>query len=75
MAKSQNKTVATTTNVIDFLATLDDAQQQRDSETLVKIMQKVTGQPPVMWGTSIIGFGHVTITSGSVLAKASYRSM
>lgn len=63
MTKAQNKTIATTGSVSDFLTTLEDAEQRHDSETLIKIMQGVTGAPPVMWGTSIIGFGAIVIKS------------
>ena len=51
----QPKTVATKDNVIDYLATLDGSQQ-RDSQTLIGMMQKASGEPPVLWG-KIIGFG------------------
>ncbi len=49
------KTVATSSSVLEYLATLDDSQQ-RDSQTLIEIMQDVSGEAPVMWG-KIIGFG------------------
>lgn len=49
------KTIATDDSVIDYLATLN-ISQQRDSQTLVEMMQKVSGEPPVLWG-KIIGFG------------------
>lgn len=55
-----NKTIPTQTDVIDFLATLDNDEQRRDSEVLVEMMRDVSGEPPVMWGTSIIGFGVFT---------------
>ncbi len=51
-----NKTVANDSSVIDFLSTLDE-EQQRDSQVLATIMSDVSGEPPVMWGASIIGFG------------------
>jgi hypothetical protein len=63
--KAQNKTVANNASIIDFLASLDDDQQRRDSESLIEIMQDITGEPPVMWGTAIIGFGNVHVTSPS----------
>lgn len=61
-----NKTVPTSSNVIDFLATLEDDQQRRESEELVAIMQEISGEVPVMWGPSIIGFGslHYKYESG-----------
>ncbi len=51
----QPKTVATSDSVIDYLATLDKSQQ-RDSQILIDMMQKASGEPPVLWG-KIIGFG------------------
>lgn len=55
--QAQNKTVPTNANVLEFLANFDDGQR-KDSETLITLMQKISGKPPVMWGPSIIGFGH-----------------
>lgn len=52
-----NKTTATDKKAADFLNTLDDAQQIDDSLTLIDIMKRVSGEEPVMWGSSIIGFG------------------
>ena len=51
-----NKATATSDDVYDFLATVDDAQKRQDSLALIEMMQDVTGHPPVMWGPSIIGF-------------------
>lgn len=62
---SSAKTVPTRTNPIDFLATLDSDEQRRDSEALIKMMHDISGKPPVMWGTSIIGFGQFTYTYSS----------
>lgn len=60
-----NKTIPTDASVQKFLATLDE-QQRRDSEMLIEIMQSVSGEPPVMWGSSIVGFGqyHYKYASG-----------
>lgn len=57
MNKNQNKTVATDQDVTNFVAGLDDPQQREDSQTLIDIMSQVSGEQPVMWGSSIIGFG------------------
>ena len=56
MSNAKMKTVPTTADVLEFLARLDDSQQRQDSETLIEVMQKVSGKPPVMWGPAIIGF-------------------
>jgi len=64
MTKAENKTVATTANVSEFVGQLDE-QQRQDSQKLIEIMSDVTGESPVMWGTSIIGFGTVSLTYAS----------
>lgn len=58
MAKSQNKTTETEDSVGDFLASISDQTKRADSEKLVEIFEKVTGEKPKMWGTAIIGFGN-----------------
>jgi hypothetical protein len=40
-----------------FLAKVKDAGVREDCEALVALMSAVTKAPPVMWGTSIVGFG------------------
>lgn len=64
MAKYKPKTIATAESVIDYLATLDEPQR-RDCQLLIDMMQRVSGEPPVLWG-SIIGFGsyHYVTKSG-----------
>jgi hypothetical protein len=40
--------------------------RRRDAETLLDLMSRVTGERPLMWGASIIGFGiyHYKYASG-----------
>lgn len=57
MAKYEIKTKKSDASVDDFINSVKDDQQRRDAKALVKIMRQATGQPPVMWGSSIIGFG------------------
>ena len=59
MTQAKNKTQKTKTSVKDFLAAVPHEQRRKDGEALVKLMQKVTGKKPVMWGPSIIGFDEV----------------
>ncbi len=67
-------------SVEGFLARVPDERRREDARRLCTIMQEVTGEPPVMWGTSIIGFGtyHYRYASGhegdSALASFSPRS-
>lgn len=45
-------------DVFEFIDTFVDSEQRRtDSLDLVKLMQRVTGKPPKMWSSSMIGFG------------------
>ena len=59
MAQAKNKTQPTKVSVKDFLAGVENDTRRKDGETLVKLMQKITGKKPVMWGPSIIGFDQV----------------
>lgn len=61
----EQKTKADTGDVGEFLAQLEDPTQRADSHRLVEMMQEVSGEPPVLWGT-MIGFGryHYKYASG-----------
>jgi hypothetical protein len=50
------KTQATDASVADFLATLPE-DQRADAQRVLAMMQAAAGAPPVMWGSSIVGFG------------------
>jgi hypothetical protein len=49
-----------------FLARVPDEERREDAYRLCAMMQEITGEPPTMWGTSIIGFGtyHYRYASG-----------
>jgi len=42
--------------VAGYLASLDE-QTARDSETLIEMMQRISGHPPTLWNVGTIGFG------------------
>lgn len=54
---SENKTIPTRASVIKFLDSIPDETRRKDAHTLVDLMQKASGEPPIMWGSSIVGFG------------------
>lgn len=60
-----NQTRPTAVLVEDFLAGVDERRQD-DARELVRLMSQATGEPPAMWGPSIVGFGtyHYTYASG-----------
>lgn len=47
----------TDASVSDFIAGVAKPVRRRDAETLVALMERLTGEKPRMWGPSIIGFG------------------
>jgi hypothetical protein len=51
------KTQRTEQDPREFLNTIEPAEKRADGLALLKLFQKVTGEKPVMWGTSIVGFG------------------
>lgn len=51
------KTVATDASVSEFIDAIDDPERRRDCKTLVKLMRRITGEKPVLWGDSMVGFG------------------
>ena len=63
---AENKTKPTQQSVAAFIDALADPVKCADARALVKLMQRLTGEKPWMWGPSIIGFGsyHYTYESG-----------
>ena len=52
-----NKTRPTINKVSLSLNQLESEQKRKDSQVLIDLMSKITNEVPVIWGTSIIGFG------------------
>ena len=58
---AEAKTKPTKQTVKDFISKLPDEQRRDDCTVIAKLMEEVTKQKGVMWGTSIAGFGTTTI--------------
>ena len=56
---AQNKTVADGGDVAAFVGAVADPTRRAEAELLTELMAEVTGEPPAMWGTAIVGFGSV----------------
>jgi len=54
---AEPKTRPTGASVEAFLDAATPRQRRTDGFTLLEIMGEITGQPAVMWGPSIVGFG------------------
>jgi hypothetical protein len=53
----ENKTKPTRASVDKFIAGVADEVRRRDAETLRVMMERISGEPAVMWGPSMVGFG------------------
>ncbi|MDX1683866.1 MAG: DUF1801 domain-containing protein [Saprospiraceae bacterium] len=51
-----NKTRPTDADVRQFLGEVDNENRRKDAETVMAIMERITGHKPTMWGPGIIGF-------------------
>ena len=51
------KTKATAESVESFLENVANPERRADGRNLCALLQRLTGEPPKMWGPSIIGFG------------------
>lgn len=51
------KTKATNQSPTAYIATIEPQEKQKDALELLKMYTEITGEKPVIWGTSIIGFG------------------
>jgi hypothetical protein len=54
---TEAKPQRTQRSVNAFLKTIPDEQKRQDAFRLVDIMRKATKADPVLWGSSIVGFG------------------
>lgn len=49
--------VPTSADVDAFLEAVPNENRRADAHALIELMRSVTGEPPAMWGPSIVGFG------------------
>lgn len=61
--KADNKTKPTAADVGAFLDAVESDTRRRDGYALCDLMARVSGEQPVMWGPSIIGFGQAAYTT------------
>lgn len=63
---AENKTQPTDADVDAFIDAVENDRRREDSRALLDLMRDVTGEEPVMWGPSIVGFGqyHYRYESG-----------
>jgi hypothetical protein len=66
MGKAKNKTVPTSFSAEAYVSRIEDEQQRKDCELIMHMMREISKEEPVLWGTSIVGFGqyHYRYASG-----------
>jgi hypothetical protein len=57
ISMAENKTQATSADVTAFIEGVADETQRADAHAIAAMMARLSGEPPKMWGPSIIGFG------------------
>ena len=62
----EQKTKVSAATAADFIAAVEDPNRRADAEAACALLAEATGEPPVMWGPSIVGFGayHYRYASG-----------
>jgi hypothetical protein len=53
----ENKTQATPLSPSAYIAAITEGSRRQDCEALLALMSRASQQPPVMWGSAIVGFG------------------
>lgn len=62
---AEPKTRPTDADVGAFLESVPDERRRDEARTVCRLLQEVTGEEPVLWGTSIVGFGSVRLRYAS----------
>jgi hypothetical protein len=63
---SKNKTQPTAASVTEFINAVENEQKRKDAFEVLEMISAITGEQPVIWGPSLIGFGkyHYKYESG-----------
>ena len=61
---AEPKTKPTDASVADFIAAVENPVRRADAEVIRVMLEEVTGEKPVMWGPSIVGYGSYMSGSG-----------
>lgn len=54
---AEPKTKPTKASVSAFIAAVPNETRRADAKALLKLMAEISGEKPIMWGPTIIGFG------------------
>jgi hypothetical protein len=62
---AEPKTRPTDVDVNAFLDAVPNLRRRDDAKVVCELLREVSGETPVLWGTSIVGFGRVRLTYAS----------
>lgn len=54
---AEMKTKLEDASAADFIAAIEPAERRADAEAVAAMMERLAGEPPRMWGGSMVGFG------------------
>lgn len=66
------KTKPTTASVQEFINSVQDEQKRADSFVLLEMMKKASGEMPVLWSSSVIGFGNKKYKSAATAREVDW---
>ncbi len=55
---AENKTKPTEASATEFVSSVENLIRRGDAQILLEMFGRLTGMEPVMWGESLIGYGH-----------------
>jgi len=61
---AEPKTRPTDASVEAFLDAVEKPQRREDGKVVARMLAEVTGETPVMWGPSIVGYGSCRMSTG-----------
>ena len=61
---AEPRTRPTDASVPDFIAAVENGARRADAEAICAMMAEATGEPAVLWGPSIVGFGSYRSPTG-----------
>ncbi|MFT6815424.1 MAG: hypothetical protein ACJAZ3_001333 [Sphingobacteriales bacterium] len=62
---AENKTQPKKSSAEEFVNNYDHPKRIADAQVILEIMNKITGEKPVMWGASLVGYGQYNYKSKS----------
>ncbi len=61
---AEPKTRATKASVTTFIASVENDTRRKDAKAVDKLFREITGEKPVLWGPSIVGYGSYESPTG-----------